>query len=108
MRTTTLTCFQWRKHADSDADERLKKFRKDSENGPKLQNIYGKVQIEVLVVTILACMVSALVTIKYEDRWMDHYEQRVEPTNTRLLMRQVTRCTVRTMGTLTHSIIPSS
>jgi hypothetical protein len=34
---------------------------------------------------------------------MGHYEQRVGPTNTRLLMRQITCCIVRTMGTLTHS-----
>jgi hypothetical protein len=106
MRTTTLTCFQRRKQAGSDADERLKEFRKQSENGPNHQNFRCKVQIEVLVVTILACMVSALVTGKYEDKWMDRYEQRVEPTNTRLLTRQITCCTVRTMGTLTHSIIP--
>lgn len=34
---------------------------------------------------------------------MDHHEQRSGPTNTRLLMRQITCCIVRTMGTLTHS-----
>ena len=68
MRTTTLTCFQWRKLADSDADERLKKFRKHSENGRKLQNIHCKVQIEVLVVTILACMVSVLIIGKIRGR----------------------------------------
>ena len=34
---------------------------------------------------------------------MDHYEQRVGPTNIRLVMRQITRCIVCTMGTLTQS-----
>ena len=68
MRTTTLTCIQWRKHADSDADVRLKKFWKHSENGRKLQNIHCKVQIEVLVVTILACMVSVLAIGKIRGR----------------------------------------
>ena len=70
MRTTTLTCFQRRKQAGSDADERLNKFRKESENGPKHHNFRCKVQIEVLVVTILASMVSALVTGKIR-RQMD-------------------------------------
>ena len=46
-RATKLTCFQWRKYADNDADERLEIFRKHSENGSNLHNSDRKVQIEL-------------------------------------------------------------
>ena len=82
MRTTTLRCFQWRKHAGSDIGERLKKFRKHFENGRKLQNIDRKGQIKVLIVTIPTCGVSAPLTSKTSGQmdgslrtegWADKY-----------------------------------
>jgi len=68
IRMTALTMFQWRKQAlqwqKVTVDLRSEEFRKHFENASNLQNIDRVVQIKVLIFTIPAYGVSALITGK--------------------------------------------
>jgi len=104
MRITTLGLIQWSKGADGDDNERPKKVWEKSDNCGKLHNVDRKGQIERLIIIIATYEVSAPVMAgRRNEGGMNSHEHKGAPTNTRLDMRQITRCSVGTMGILTHS-----